>query len=216
MLGLRRRGQVMTGDERRRVVFHEAGHALVALALPGADPVERVSIVARTIGALGVTIQVPRDERHIVTEQEIDARVTVMLGGRAAEEVALGEVSSGAHDDLGRATALVREMVTRLGMSRRLGLPALTRNVGAPLLGVMEEESLCSEETAREVDEEVRERLGELYLKAKHLLQVRRDGLEAAAEALVLRETLSGEEIERIAGAAARRKIAVEPQQGAA
>jgi len=202
LLGLRRRGQVMTPEERRRVAFHEAGHALVALALPSADPVERVSIVARTIGALGVTIQVPRDERHIITEQEIESRVTVLLGGRAAEETALGEVSSGAHDDLGRATALVREMVTRLGMSRRLGLPSLARNVGSPLLGVMQEERLCSEDTARMIDEEVRERLGELYLKAKEILQGKRDGLEAAADALIERETLSGEEIERVAGAA--------------
>ncbi|KYF63264.1 cell division protein FtsH, partial [Sorangium cellulosum] len=153
-LGLRRRGQIMTAEERRRVAYHEAGHALVALALPAADPVERVSIVARTIGALGVTIQVPRGERQLVTELELESRVTVMLGGRAAEEIALGQVSSGAHDDLGRATALVREMVTRLGMSRRLGLPALSRNVGAPMLGVIQEERTCSEETAREVDEE--------------------------------------------------------------
>jgi cell division protease FtsH len=199
----------MTGEERRRVAYHEAGHALVALALPSADPVERVSIVARTIGALGVTIQVPRDERHIVTEQELESRITVMLGGRAAEEIALGEVSSGAHDDLGRATLLAREMVTRLGMSRRLGLPALSRNVGAPMLGVMQEERLCSEETAREVDEEVRERLGELYLKAKQLLIDRREGLEAAAEALVVKETLSGDELSRIAAVSTRRKVSV-------
>jgi cell division protease FtsH len=210
-LGLRRRGRIMTADERRRVAYHEAGHALVALALPAADPVERVSIVARTIGALGATIQVPRDERHIVTEHELESRVAVMLGGRAAEEVALAEVSSGAHDDLGRATAIVREMITRLGMSRRLGLPALSRSGGAPLLGVVQEERLCSEQTAREIDEEVRERLGELYLKAKQLLVDRRDGLEAAAEALVLKETLSGEELAKIAGAAAsaRRLIPV-------
>ncbi len=208
-LGLRRRGQIMTAEERRRVAYHEAGHALVALALPAADPVERVSIVARTIGALGVTIQVPRDERQLITEQEIESRVTVMLGGRAAEEIALGQVSSGAHDDLGRATALVREMVTRLGMSRRLGLPALSRHVGAPMLGVIQEERMCSEETAREVDEEVRERLGEMYLKAKQLLVDRREGLEAAAEALVLKETLRGEELEQIAAVPARRKISV-------
>ncbi|MGK4007667.1 ATP-dependent zinc metalloprotease FtsH [Sorangium sp. So ce1036] len=205
LLGLRRRGQIMTPEERRRVAYHEAGHALVALALPAADPVERVSIVARTIGALGVTIQVPRDERQLVTEQEIESRITVMLGGRAAEEIALGEVSSGAHDDLGRATALAREMVTRLGMSRRLGLPTLSRNLGAPLLGVVQEERTCSEETAREVDEEVRERLGEMYLKAKQLLHDRRESLEAAAEALVLKETLSGEELTRLLAVSTRR-----------
>jgi cell division protease FtsH len=208
-LGLRRRGQIMTPEERRRIAYHEAGHALVALTLPAADPVERVSIVARTIGVLGATIQVPRDERHIVTEQELESRIAVMLGGRAAEEIALGEVSSGAHDDLGRATGLLREMVTRLGMSRRLGLPALARNTGPSMLGVVQEERICSEDTAREIDEELRERLGELYLKAKQLLLDRREGLEAAAEALVLKETLSGEELARIAAGSARRMITV-------
>jgi cell division protease FtsH len=104
---------------------------------------------------------------------------------------------------------VLREMVTRLGMSRRLGLAALSRNVGAPMLGVVQEERLCSEQTAREIDEEIRERLGELYLKAKQLLGDRREGLDAAAEALVAKETLSGEEIERIAAVSTRRKLTV-------
>jgi cell division protease FtsH len=210
-LGLRRRGLIMTPEERRRVAYHEAGHALVALALPRADPVERVSIVARTIGALGTTLQVPRDERHVITEQEIETRVTVMLGGRAAEELAFGEVSSGAHDDLGRATLLVREMVTRLGMSRRLGLAALTRTVGAPMLGMSQEERLCSDATAREIDQEVRERLAEMYLRAKQLLHGRRGALEAAAEALLARETLTGEELAAIGVAASTRRLAKPP-----
>src|SRR4051794_15916334 len=154
---------LMSPAERRRVAYHEAGHALAAMALPEADPVERVSIVARTVGALGTTIQVPRDERYVMTERELEARVVVLLAGRAAEALALGEVSTGAHDDIGRATAIVREMVTRLGMSRRLGLPTLARTVGAPLLGVTQEERFCSESTAREIDEEVRERMGDLY-----------------------------------------------------
>ncbi len=201
-LGLRRKGLIMTPAERRRVAYHEAGHALCALALPSADPVERVSIVARTIGALGTTIQVPRDERYVVTEQELEARVTVLLGGRAAEEIALGEISTGAHDDLGRATAIVRDMVTKLGMSKRLGMATLARNVGAPMLGMAQEERLCSESTAREVDEEVRERIAEGYLRAKGLLEARREALEASAEALVARETLSGEELATIAGSA--------------
>src|SRR5262249_44543283 len=124
-LGLRRRGVIMTPAERRRVAYHESGHALVARALPDADPVDRVSIIARTIGALGTTVQVPRDERYVMTEHELETRVTVMLGGRAAEEIALGDISTGAHDDLGRATALLREMVARFGMSKHLGLSAL-------------------------------------------------------------------------------------------
>ncbi|WP_437547713.1 hypothetical protein WME97_47330 [Sorangium sp. So ce367] len=108
-------------------------------------------------------------------------------------------MSSGAHDDLGRATALVREMVTRLRMSRRLGLSALARAIGAPMLGVLQEERTRSEETAREVDEDVRDRLGEVYLKAKQLLVDRREGLAAVADALVLKETLRGEELAQIA-----------------
>ncbi len=205
-LGLRRRGLIMTPAERRRVAVHEVGHALVAHALPEADPVERVSIVARAI-SLGVTIQVPRDERHVLTETELEARVMVMLGGRAAEELCHGEPSTGAHDDLGRATAVVREMITRFGMSRRLGLSALTRTVGAPLLGVMQEERMCSDETAREIDEEVRDRLDELYGRAKALLEGRRSSLRAAADALLARETLTGAEFGRIADEAAQRDL---------
>jgi cell division protease FtsH len=197
-LGLRRRGVIMTPAERRRVAYHEAGHALVALSLPDADPVERVSIVARTIGALGMTIQVPRDERRLFTESELTTRITVILGGRAAEELSLGEISTGAHDDLGKATAILREMVTRLGMSRKLGLPTLSRQVGSPLLGTTQEERLCSEDTAREIDEEVRERLTELYEVAKRLLGQQRAALEAAADALLARETLSGEEVAQL------------------
>jgi len=205
-LGLRRRGIIMTQEERRRVAYHEAGHALVALGVPGADPVERVSIVARAI-SLGATIQVPRDERHVMTTDELEARVMVMLGGRAAEELSQGEVSTGAHDDLGRATALMREMITRFGMSKRLGLPAWTRNVGSPLLGVVQEERMCSEETAREIDEELRDRLAELYARAKEVLRGRMESLEAVAEALVARETLTGDELIRIADGAAKRRV---------
>jgi cell division protease FtsH len=207
-LGLRRRGVIMTPAERRRVAYHEAGHALVALSLPDADPVERVSIVARTIGALGMTIQVPRDDRRIFTEGELTTRITVILGGRAAEELMLREISTGAHDDLGKATAMLREMVTRLGMSRKLGLPTLTRSVGSPLLGTTQEERLCSEDTAREIDEEVRERLTELYESAKRLLDRQRGALSAAAEALLARETLSGEEVAQIAAAPPPRAVA--------
>ncbi len=206
-LGLRRRGLIMTPAERRRVAYHEAGHALCALALPSADPVERVSIVARTLGALGTTIQVPRDERYVITEQELETRVTVLLGGRAAEELALGDVSTGAHDDLGRATAIVRDMVTRLGMSKRLGLATLARQVGAPLLGVAQEERLCSESTAREIDEEVRDRIAAGYLRAKELLEIRREALDASADALAARETLGGDELALIAARATREGI---------
>jgi cell division protease FtsH len=203
-LGLRRRGLIMTPAEQRRVAYHESGHALVALALPLADPVLRVSIVARTIGALGMTIQAPRDERYVMTEQEIETRLTVMLGGRASESLILGEVSSGAHDDIGRATLLVRQMITQLGMSRRLGLSALERSVGSPLLGQMTEERMCSDATAREIDEEVRERLDELYQRAKEILSHQRAQVEALADALILRETLTGDEVIRIAADAAQ------------
>jgi len=209
-LGLRRKGIIMSPAERRRVAFHESGHALVALSLPNADQLDRVSIIARSIGALGTTIQVQRDERYIMTESELEARVMVMLGGRAAEDLVFDEVSTGAHDDLGRATAIVREMVTRFGMSRRLGLPALTRPVGAPMLGQLNEERLCGDSTATQIDFEIRERMEELYAKAKHILTVRRAGLEAAAEALIARETLTGEEMARIVANA----MAKEPTRG--
>jgi cell division protease FtsH len=194
-LGLRRRGTIMTPAERRRVAYHESGHAICALSLPGADPVERVSIVARTIGALGTTIQVPRDERHVATEEELLTRVTVLLAGRAAEEIALGDVSSGAHDDIGRATSILRDMITKLGMSKRLGLSTLARDVGAPMLGMHQEERLCSERTAGEIDDEVRERIEDAYRRAKAVLGARRSALEEATDALGAKETLSGEEL---------------------
>jgi cell division protease FtsH len=115
-------------------------------------------------------------------------------------------VSPGAHDDLGRATLIMREMITRLGMSRKLGLPALTRVVGAPMLGQTTEERIHSEATAREIDEEVRQRMGELYDRAKRILADRRSELEAAADTLIARESMTGDELARIAADAAKRR----------
>jgi cell division protease FtsH len=116
-LGLKKRGRIMNEEEKRRVAYHEAGHALVALSLPHADPVHRVTIIPRTIGALGATLQLPTEDRYLLTREELRDRICVMMGGRAAEELRFGDSSTGAQDDLERATATARQMVCRFGMS---------------------------------------------------------------------------------------------------
>ena len=111
----------MSEDEKRRVAYHESGHALVALSVDRANPVHRVTIIPRSIGALGVTLQLPTEDRYLVTKEELLDRICVMFGGRVAEELVCGDISTGAHDDLTRATETARQMVTRLGMSEKLG-----------------------------------------------------------------------------------------------
>src|SRR5262249_26278855 len=140
ILGLQKKNHVMSAAEKERVAYHEAGHALVGLSLEHATPVHRVSIIPRSVGALGHTLQLPTEERFLMTRSELHDQLTVMLGGRAAEEIIFqGEISTGASDDLERASELARQMVTRFGMSERLGKLAFGK-LGAgrflqPLLG---------------------------------------------------------------------------------
>ena len=156
-LGLKKEGRVMTDAEKRRVAFHEAGHALVALSVPNADPVHRVTIIPRSIGALGVTLQLPTDERYVLTREELEDRLCVLLGGRSAEEAACGTISTGAQDDLEQATAIAKQMVCRLGMSRALGPLTWGRTDSLRLVkGPEVVERDYSEETARAIDAEVR------------------------------------------------------------
>jgi cell division protease FtsH len=119
--GLEKRSRVMSPFERRVIAFHEMGHALVALSIPGSDPVHKVSIIPRGIGALGYTIQRPTDERYLMTREELENKIAVLLGGRAAEKLVFDEVSTGAADDLAKATEIARSMVARYGMDETLG-----------------------------------------------------------------------------------------------
>lgn len=201
MLGLEKKKQVMTPEEKRRVAYHESGHTLVALSVEHADPVQRVSIIPRTIGAVGYTLQLPLHDRYLMTQPELEDQIAVMLGGRAAEELVYkGVISSGAANDLERASELVRRIVTRFGMSTELGpltwgLPIQSRFMRAPFES---EQRNYSEHTAQIIDEEERRIIAEIYDRVRTILTERRGILEKVAEELIRKETLSREELDRL------------------
>jgi len=200
-LGLERRSRVLSPDEKRRVAYHESGHALVALTVEHADPVHRVSIIPRSIGALGVTLQLPTQDRYLATREELLDHVCVLFGGRVAEELVCRDISTGAQDDLTKATETVRQMVTRLGMSERLGALTFGRDHAPQFLGgIGAEERNYSEETARVIDAEVRRLLEGQHARARQILERRRDDLERMAARLLEVETLGRADIEEILG----------------
>jgi cell division protease FtsH len=183
----------MSVAEKERVAYHEAGHALVALSVKHADPVHRVSIIPRSIGVLGHTLQLPTEERFLMTRTELRDQLTVMLGGRAAEELTFhGEISTGASNDLERASELARQMVTRFGMSERLG----NLTYGKPLAGRFLQSPFASEErnysdkTAELIDEEVHRLIDESYNMSRSILLTRHIQLEHIACELIQKETL--------------------------
>ncbi|MDQ1081945.1 ATP-dependent zinc metalloprotease FtsH [Pseudoroseomonas cervicalis] len=190
--GLEKRNRLLNPHEREIVAYHEMGHALVGLALPGSDVVHKVSIIPRGVGALGYTIQRPTEDRFLMTRQELENKMAVLLGGRAAEEIVFGHLSTGASDDLARVTDIARAMVTRYGMSERLGHVALERENRAflgPAAGLPREHDY-SEATAAAVDEEVRGIVQRAYERTLVLLRDRREALERTARALLAQETL--------------------------
>ncbi|WP_438016434.1 ATP-dependent zinc metalloprotease FtsH [Sorangium sp. So ce315] len=209
-LGLKKRGRAMNEEEKRRVAFHEAGHALVALSIEHADPVHRVTIIPRSIGALGATLQLPTEDRYLMTRDELRDRLCVMLGGRIAEELCCSDISTGAQNDLERVTETARQMVCRFGMSDVLGPLTFGRPVGARFLDTpvsLGEERNFSEETARAIDAEVRAAVTAAYERARAVLKERLPVLHRIAERLLERETLERAELEAIArgqGAPAR------------
>ena len=200
-LGLKRRGRVMSEDEKRRVAVHEGGHALVALSVDHADPVHRVTIIPRSIGALGATLQLPTEDRYLLTRGELRDRLCVMLGGRAAEELILDDISTGAHNDLERASETARQMVTRFGMTEELGPVTYGRNTSARFLKTpvdLGEERNYSEETARAIDGAVRTLIDAEHERARRILRERRDALERIAQLLLERETVERAELEAL------------------
>jgi len=198
-LGLEKKGRVMNDEEKRRVAYHESGHALVAMSVDHANPVHRVTIIPRSIGALGVTLQLPTEDRYLVTREELLDRICVMYGGRVAESIVFGDVSSGAHDDLTRATETARAMVTKLGMSERLGPMTYGRAPSSRFLeGAGMEERNYSEETARAIDAEVRSILDEQRRRATEILTEKRDLLERMTGRLLEVETLDRAGIEEL------------------
>jgi cell division protease FtsH len=196
--GIERRSRLLNPEERRRVAYHELGHALVALSVPGADPVHKVSIIPRGVGALGYTLQRPTEDRFLLTAAELKGRMAVLLGGRAAEELVFGEISTGAQDDLMRATEIARGMVTRYGMAESLGEVAYeaetSRFLGLPIEGGGRR---FSEETAREIDLAVKALVAEAHVRARMILERRRAELDALAVTLLARETLGAEDLPR-------------------
>ena len=201
--GAERKGRLLQPHEREVVAYHEMGHALVAASLPGSDPVHKVSIIPRSIGALGYTMQRPTDDRFLITARELKNRMAVLLAGRAAEQTVFGEVSTGAADDLAKVTDIARQIVTRFGMTEALGQAVLeSRSTG--FLGdqpIALREKDYSEETAREIDLAVRDLVDEAFRRALAILADRRATLDEGAKLLLERETLTPEDFPPLAAA---------------
>jgi cell division protease FtsH len=197
--GLEKKNRVLNPQERAVVAHHEMGHALVAMALPGSDPVHKVSIIPRGIGALGYTIQRPTEDRFLMTREELENKMAVLLGGRAAEVLVFGHLSTGAADDLAKVTDIARSMVMRYGMVEKLGNVAYEQDRPLFLDGPRVEAARdYSEETAREIDCAVREIVKHAFDKALAILTARRAVLEKSAAALLQKETLGEEELAQI------------------
>ncbi|MDH4194106.1 MAG: ATP-dependent zinc metalloprotease FtsH [Nitrospirota bacterium] len=198
--GLEKRNRVLSKEERKRVAHHEVGHALVAMSLPGSDPVQKISIIPRGIAALGYTLQLPIEDRYLLTRTELENRIAVLLGGRMAEELVFGEASTGAADDLQKATTIAKRMVKDYGMSDKLGTVALDESVQPTFLKNMEAHATptYSEHTAQQVDQEVRRLIEEQGNRARELLTRLRPVLLIGAENLLKAEVMTGEELKAL------------------
>jgi cell division protease FtsH len=216
--GLEKRHRVLNTLERERVAHHELGHALVSLALSRSDAVRKVSIIPRGIAALGYTIQLPTEDRFLMTRQELEDKIAMLLGGRVAEEVVFHEVSTGAHDDLLKATDIARSMVASYGMSEALGLVTLDDGKASPFLesGPSRVRGNYSEALARRIDDEVRHILEAQHARVRELLGAREEVLRKAARQLLVKETLSGEELAELIAAPSAQAPAAAPQRDAA
>ena len=189
--GLQKKSHVINPKEKKIVAYHESGHALVAELVPGADPVSKISIIPRGIAALGYTTQLPTEDRYLMTRSELLARIDVLLGGRVAEEIVFGDVSTGAQNDLQRATEIARTMITQFGMSEKIGLASLEGPRHATFLMVpTQSPKEYSEETARLIDSEVKQILSEAHVKARDILLAHRSALEELAKLLLEKEVV--------------------------
>ncbi|MEZ5727143.1 MAG: ATP-dependent zinc metalloprotease FtsH [Burkholderiaceae bacterium] len=200
--GLEKRNRLMNPDERRVVAFHEMGHAIVALSLPGQDAVQKVSIIPRGIGALGYTMQRPTEDRYLMTRRELEHKMSVLLGGRAAEQLVFGEVSTGAADDLDKVTEIARSLVTRYGMSETLG-PVVyepRRQTLLPVEPLVAPARNYAETTAREIDEAIRRAVDAALAESLRILTERREALEHGAQLLLEKETLGESELQALVG----------------
>lgn len=201
--GLEKKNRLLNEYERRVVAHHEMGHAIVAMCLPGTDLVQKVSIIPRGIGALGYTIQRPTEDRYLMSKQELENKLAVLLGGRAAEILVFGEISTGAADDLSKATDIARSMVTRYGMIKSLGPVAYETDSQPFLNGYGSSFSggkMYSEYTAREIDCAVRDLIQKALERATTILVDRRNELQDGSKLLLARETLTAEDLRNVYG----------------
>ena len=196
--GLARKSRYLSPEEKRRIAYHEAGHAICAAVFTPKEKVHRVSIIPRGVAALGYTLQLPEEEKYLLTKEELLAKVCVLFGGRVAEELVFGEVSTGAQNDLEKATEIARAMVLDYGMSEVLGPQTFRKREHLFLDVPFKERELVSEETARLIDEEISKILKSCYDKTKELLQAEKEKLDRMVELLLQKEVLEGEELEKI------------------
>ncbi|MDQ6711726.1 MAG: AAA family ATPase, partial [Candidatus Dormibacteraeota bacterium] len=196
--GPERKSRMITEREKNVIAYHEIGHALVAKSLPNADPVHKVSIISRGM-ALGWTMQLPTEDRYLVSRSELNDDMAVILGGRVAEELIFGDITSGASDDIGKATKLARRMVTEWGMSEKLGPLTFGHKEELVFLGRdLGEQRNYSEEVAGEIDQEVHRLVDAGYQRAKKILTERRDKLVQLAEYLKTEETIEGWQMDAV------------------
>jgi cell division protease FtsH len=198
--GLEKKNRVLHKMEKERVAYHETGHAIMALSLPGADTVQKISIIPRGIAALGYTLQLPTEDRFLMTKSELENKIAVLLGGRIAEELIFGEASTGAQNDLVKATDIAKSMVKAYGMSDKLGMITLERE-RQPMfvqIQVPSEKGDYSEETAREIDCEIRRIIDAQYERVKRLLVEKTRALVEGAKVLLEREVISGSDLKAI------------------
>jgi len=192
----------MSDKERRIVAYHEAGHAIVASVLPNLDPVHKISIIGRGFGALGYTMQLPLEERYLMSRSDLKSQLAVLLGGRSAEEIAFSEISTGAANDLQRATDIARAMVTEYGMSDALGAVNYEGHRGSKFLDTpfMSERGPHSEDTAQKIDGEVTQIINDAHNEARRVLRERRDNLDELARRLLEHEVVEGDELRALLG----------------
>ena len=200
LMGVERRSLLISEKEKRWIAYHEAGHALVSRFIPGTDPIHKVSIIPRG-HALGITQQLPLDDKRIYSREFCLSQLAVMLGGRAAEQLVFGDLSTGAHDDIDKATTLSRKMVCEWGMSPKVGPLTFGRPEDQVFLGRdLGVRQTFSEETARRIDSEIRRFIEEQEVRAKHLVTEHRDKLDALAHALLEEENMTGSQVDRVLG----------------
>ena len=190
--GKEKKDRILGKEEKRIVAFHEVGHALITASMKNADPVQKITIVPRTMGSLGYTMQLPKEEKFLQSKEELETDIITFLGGRAAEDVVFNSITTGASNDIERATSILRSMITQYGMSDKFGMVGLESIENRYLDGraVLN----CADETAAKIDEEVANRMKEFYEKAVDIIKENRDALDKIAEYLIEKETITGKE----------------------